>query len=203
MEPRPGGRIGHGAARRSRSATIGYLLNRHRQHRAQADRRERRSSVSVCLRPAFLLPALAHRIEHRRADDDPIRAASLPIVDKQTEELTVAARATSSSARAFENHFARLGARRGRYRPGAEQGEVTNYELTARAKTARSPSCSTNPTTFYDRDQRLQGRLRGRARRHRAETFRAHAAAEKRRAGRREPHEVRGFVANSRRAGRR
>ena len=56
------------ALRDAQDAIIGYLLDRHRQHRAQAGRRGAEEARSAPARPA-LLHALAHRIQHRRPDD--------------------------------------------------------------------------------------------------------------------------------------
>ena len=63
----PGGRVRHGAARRA-GRHHRLPADRHRQHRAQAGRRGAEEARSAAARPA-LLHALAHRIQHRRADD--------------------------------------------------------------------------------------------------------------------------------------
>ena len=66
-QPLPGGGLGHGAARRG-GRDHRLPADRHRQHGAQAGRRGAARSSTSAARPA-LLYALAHRIEHRRADD--------------------------------------------------------------------------------------------------------------------------------------
>ena len=75
-QPVPGGRVGHGAARR---AGRHHRLppDRHRQHRAPAGGRGAAEARPAAARPA-LLHALAHRIQHRRPDDHATRAASSP-----------------------------------------------------------------------------------------------------------------------------
>ena len=67
-EPLPGGGVGDGAARRPERHHR-LPAHRHRQHRAQAGRGRAEEARPAPARPA-ILHALAHRIQHRRADDD-------------------------------------------------------------------------------------------------------------------------------------
>jgi two-component system sensor histidine kinase/response regulator len=76
-------------------------------------------------------------------------------VNKQMEALTGCTRDELIGA-PFKNYFTDP-ARRGRHPPGAGEGKVTNYELTARARDGKQTVVSYNATTFYDRDRTLQG----------------------------------------------
>ncbi len=77
-------------------------------------------------------------------------------VNKQTEALTGCTRDELIGA-PFKNHFtdphlAEVGIRR-----VLNEGKVTNYELTARARDGKLTVVSYNATTFHDRDRSLQG----------------------------------------------
>ena len=91
-QPLPGGRVGHGAARRA-GRHHRLSADRHRQHRAQAGRGRAEEARSAPARPA-VLHALAHRIQHRRADDHRSVAASSPTSTSRWRR-SPAARATS------------------------------------------------------------------------------------------------------------
>jgi PAS domain S-box-containing protein len=76
--------------------------------------------------------------------------------NKQTEALTGCTRDELIGA-PFKNYFTdsrRAGAAIKRV---LNEGRVTNYELTARARDGKVTVVSYNATTFYDRDRRLQG----------------------------------------------
>src|SRR3979409_2188233 len=77
-------------------------------------------------------------------------------VNKQTEALTGCTRDELIGA-PFKNYFtdpvrAELGINR-----VLNEGKVTNYELTARARDGKQTVVSSNATTFHDRDRSLQG----------------------------------------------
>ena len=98
-------------------------------------------------------------------------------VNKQTEELTGCTRDELIGA-PFKNHFTDSARAEAGINRVLNEGKVTNYELTARARDG------TLTVVLLQRDHLLRSRqaparrLRGRARRHRAETLRAHAAAQ-------------------------
>ena len=91
-QPLSGDRVGHGAARRA-GRDHRLSADRHRQHRAQAGRSRAEEARSAPARPA-VLHALAHRIQHRRADDHRSVAASSPTSTSRWRR-SPAARATS------------------------------------------------------------------------------------------------------------
>ena len=111
-------------------------------------------------------------------------------VNKQMEALTGCTRDELIGA-PFKNYFTDPDRAEAGIKRVLSEGKVTNYELTARARDGKETVVSYNATTFHDRDRRAAGRVRRRPRRHRAEALRADAAAEERRARRRQPHEVR------------
>ena len=77
-------------------------------------------------------------------------------VNKQTEALTGCTRDELIGA-PFKNYFTDPArAEAGIHRVLAE-GKVTNYELTARARSGKCTVVSYNATTFHDRDRSLQG----------------------------------------------
>jgi PAS domain S-box-containing protein len=77
-------------------------------------------------------------------------------VNKQTEALTGCTRDELIGA-PFKNYFTEPArAETGIHRVLAE-GKVTNYELTARARSGKQTVVSYNATTFHDRDRTLQG----------------------------------------------
>ena len=111
-------------------------------------------------------------------------------VNKQMEALTGCTRDELIGA-PFKNYFTDPARAEAGINRVLSEGKVTNYELTARARDGTQTVVSYNATTFHDRDRQAAGRVRRGARRDRAEALRADAAAEERRARRREPHEVR------------
>ena len=105
-------------------------------------------------------------------------------VNKQMEALTGCTRDELIGA-PFKNYFTDSARAEAGINRVLSEGKVTNYELTARARDGTLTVVSYNATTFHDRDRQPAGRVRGGARRDRAEALRADAAAEERRAGRR------------------
>ena len=77
-------------------------------------------------------------------------------VNKQTEALTGCTRDELIGA-PFKNYFTDSGRAEAGIKRVLNEGKVTNYELTARARDGTQTVVSYNATTFHDRDRRLQG----------------------------------------------
>jgi PAS domain S-box-containing protein len=77
-------------------------------------------------------------------------------VNKQTEALTGCTRDELIGA-PFKNYFTEAERAEAAINRVLNEGKVTNYELTARARDGTLTVVSYNATTFYDRDRRLQG----------------------------------------------
>src|SRR5438105_13533915 len=77
-------------------------------------------------------------------------------VNKQTEALTGCTRDELIGA-PFKNHFTDSGRAEAGINRVLNEGKVTNYELTARARDGKLTVVSYNATAFHDRDRSLQG----------------------------------------------
>ena len=77
-------------------------------------------------------------------------------VNKQTEALTGCTRDELIGA-PFRNYFTDADRAEAGINRVLNEGKVTNYELTARARDGKLTVVSYNATTFHDRDRRLQG----------------------------------------------
>jgi len=77
-------------------------------------------------------------------------------VNQQMEALTGCTRDELIGA-PFKNYFTEPKRAEGAINRVLQEGKVTNYELTARARDGKETVVSYNATTFYDRDRRLQG----------------------------------------------
>jgi PAS domain S-box-containing protein len=77
-------------------------------------------------------------------------------VNKQTEALTGCTRDELIGA-PFRNYFTDSDRAEAGINRVLNEGKVTNYELTARARNGQLTVVSYNATTFHDRDRRLQG----------------------------------------------
>jgi PAS domain S-box-containing protein len=77
-------------------------------------------------------------------------------VNKQTEALTGCTRDELIGA-PFKNYFTDSDRAEAGIKRVLNEGKVTNYELTARARDGKLTVVSYNATTFHDRDRRLQG----------------------------------------------
>ncbi len=77
-------------------------------------------------------------------------------VNKQTEALTGCTRDELIGA-PFKNYFTDADRAEAAIRRVLDEGKVTNYELTARARSNNLTVVSFNATTFHDRDRVLQG----------------------------------------------
>jgi PAS domain S-box-containing protein len=77
-------------------------------------------------------------------------------VNKQTEALTGCTRDELIGS-PFKNYFTDSARAEAGINRVLNEGKVTNYELTARARDGQLTVVSYNATTFHDRDRRLQG----------------------------------------------
>jgi len=77
-------------------------------------------------------------------------------VNKQMEALTACTRDELIGA-PFKNYFTEPNRAEAAINQVLNEGNVTNYELTARARDGTLTVVSYNATTFHDRDRRLQG----------------------------------------------
>ena len=77
-------------------------------------------------------------------------------INKQAEALTGCTRDELIGA-PFKNYFTDAGRAEAAINRVLNEGKVTNYELTARARDGTLTVVSYNATTFHDRDRRLQG----------------------------------------------
>ena len=111
-------------------------------------------------------------------------------VNKQMESLTGCTRDELIGA-PFKNYFTDSARAEAGISRVLNEGKVTNYELTARARDGKETVVSYNATTFHDRDRQPAGCVCGGARCHGTQALRADAPAEERRARRREPDEIR------------
>ncbi|CAN5788189.1 hypothetical protein BH11GEM1_BH11GEM1_03480 [soil metagenome] len=77
-------------------------------------------------------------------------------LNKQTEALTGCTRDELIGA-PFKNYFTDSARAEAGINRVLNEGKVTNYELTARARDGKLTAVSYNATTFHDRDRKLQG----------------------------------------------
>ena len=91
-------------------------------------------------------------------------------LNKQMEALTGCTRDELIGA-PFKNYFTDPERAEAGIKLTLRGNRVTEYELTARAMDGKETVVSYNAATFYDRDRKLQGGVRRRARRHGAETI--------------------------------
>ncbi|MBL0224708.1 MAG: PAS domain S-box protein [Geobacteraceae bacterium] len=77
-------------------------------------------------------------------------------VNKQMEALTDCTRDELIGA-PFKNNFTDQGRAEAGIKQVLREKKVTDYELTAHARSGKETAVSLNATTFYDRDRRLQG----------------------------------------------
>ena len=176
------------ALRDAQDAIIGYLLIG-TDNTARKQVEEERKKLDQRLRDQhFYTRSLIESNIDALMTTDP--RGIITDVNKQTEALTGCTRDELIGA-PFKNYFTDPDRAEAGINRVLSEGKVTNYELTARARDGKQTVVSYNATTFHDRDRQPAGRVRRGARRDRAEALRADAAAEERRAGRRQPHEVR------------
>jgi PAS domain S-box-containing protein len=142
------------ALRDAQEEIIGYLLigtDNTARHKAE----EERTTLDQRLRDQqfYTRSLLESNIDALMATDP---RGIIIDVNKQTETLTGSTRDELIGA-PFKNYFTDPAQAEAGIQRVLNEGKVTNYELTARARDGNETVVSYNATTFYDRDRRLQG----------------------------------------------
>ena len=142
------------ALRDSQDAIIGYLLiGTDNTVRQQIE--EERTRLDQRLRDQhFYTRSLIESNIDALMTTDP--RGIITDVNKQTEALTGSTRDELIGA-PFKNYFTDPSRAEAGINRVLNEGRVTNYELTARARDGQLTVVSYNATTFHDRDRRLQG----------------------------------------------
>jgi PAS domain S-box-containing protein len=142
------------ALRDPQEAIIGYLLIG-TDNTARKEVEEERKALDQRLRDQqfYTRSLLESNIDALMATDP---RGIITDVNKQTEALTGCTRDELIGA-PFKNYFTNPGQAEAGIHRVLNEGKVTNYELTARARDGNETVVSYNATTFYDRDRRLRG----------------------------------------------
>jgi PAS domain S-box-containing protein len=142
------------ALRDAEDAIIGYLLIG-TDNTARKQTEEERMKLDQRLRDQhFYTRSLIESNIDALMTTDP--RGIITDVNKQTEALTGCTRDELIGA-PFKNYFTSPGRAEAGINRVLAEGKVTNYELTARARTGELTVVSYNATTFHDRDRSLQG----------------------------------------------
>ena len=142
------------ALRDAQDAIIGYLLIG-TDNTARKQVEEERTKLDQRLRDQhFYTRSLIESNIDALMTTDP--RGIITDVNKQTEALTGCTRDELIGA-PFKNYFTDPGRAEAGINRVLNEGKVTNYELTARARDGTLTVVSYNATTFHDRDRSLQG----------------------------------------------
>src|SRR6185295_179968 len=142
------------ALRDAQDAIIGYLLIG-TDNTARQQVEEERKKLDQRLRDQhFYTRSLIESNIDALMTTDP--RGIITDVNKQTETLTGCTRDELIGA-PFKNYFTDPGRAETGIHRVLNEGKVTNYELTARARDGKQTVVSYNATTFHDRDRMLQG----------------------------------------------
>jgi PAS domain S-box-containing protein len=142
------------ALRDAQDAIIGYLLIG-TDNTARHEAEEERKTLDQRLRDQqfYTRSLIESNIDALMATDP---RGVITDVNKQTEALTGSTRDELIGA-PFKNYFTDPGQAEAGIHRVLNEGKVTNYELTARARDGNETVVSYNASTFYDRNRRLQG----------------------------------------------
>lgn len=142
------------ALRDAQSAIIGYLLIG-TDNTARRQVEEERKRLDQRLRDQhFYTRSLIESNIDALITTDP--RGTITDVNSQMMALTECTRDELIGA-PFKNYFTDPGRAEAGINQVLNEGKVTNYELTARARSGRLTVVSYNATTFHDRDRNLQG----------------------------------------------
>jgi PAS domain S-box-containing protein len=142
------------ALRDAQNAIIGYLLIG-TDNTARQEVEEERKKLDQGLRDQqFYTRSLIESNIDALMTTDP--RGIITDVNKQTEALTGCTRDELIGA-PFKNYFTDPARAEAGIRRVLNEGKVTNYELTARARDGAQTVVSYNATTFHDRDRQLRG----------------------------------------------
>jgi PAS domain S-box-containing protein len=142
------------ALRNAQGGVIGYLLIG-TDNTARQQVEEERAKLDQRLRDQqFYTRSLLESNIDALMTTDP--RGIITDVNKQTEALTGCTRDELIGA-PFKNYFTEPGRAEAGIHRVLNEGRVTNYELTARARDGTLTVVSYNATTFHDRDRKLQG----------------------------------------------
>src|SRR6202795_1301891 len=142
------------ALRDAQNAIIGYLLlGTDNTARQQVEEERKKLDQRVRDQHFYTRSLVESNIAALMATDP---RGIITDVNKQTEALTGCTRDELIGA-PFRNYFTDAGRAEAGIKRVLNEGKVTNYELTARARDGTLTEVSYNATTFYDRDRKLQG----------------------------------------------
>ena len=142
------------ALRDAQDAIIGYLLiGTDNTARKQVEEERRKLDQRLRDQHFYTRSLIESNIDALMTTDP---RGIITDVNKQTEALTGCTRDELIGA-PFKTHFTDAGRAEAGINRVLNEGKVTNYELTARARDGTLTVVSYNATTFYDRDRSLQG----------------------------------------------
>ena len=142
------------ALRDAQDAIIGYLLiGTDNTARKQVEEERRKLDQRVRDQHFYTRSLIESNIDALMTTDP---RGIITDVNKQTEALTGCTRDELIGA-PFKNHFTDSARAEAGINRVLNEGKVTNYEMTVRARNGTLTVVSYNATTFYDRDRSLQG----------------------------------------------
>jgi PAS domain S-box-containing protein len=142
------------ALRDAQDAIIGYLLiGTDNTARKQVEEERRKLDQRLRDQHFYTRSLIESNIDALMTTDP---RGIITDVNKQTEALTGCTRDELIGA-PFKNYFTDPGRAEAGINRVLNEGKVTNYELTARARDGTLTVVSYNATTFHDRDRSLQG----------------------------------------------